>query len=489
MRTRLFLAAVTLALLAGCSTNPVTGKTEFNLVSEQQELALGKEAHRDTLDQFDVYTESPELTRTVEEIGQRLAAVSDRPELEWTFTILDTPMVNAMALPGGYIYITRGMLERMNTEDEVAGVLGHEIAHVTARHATQRISRAQLAQLGLVIGAVAAGPEQFEQWGGLAQLGMGLLFQRYSRSQESQADLVGTGYSARARYNPLGAKQMLQALQRLSPQGPTGIERYFMSHPDPAKRVVDVDHRIAELRSADPSVTEAPMERDPFVRKLDHLATGRSTVNTVIRNGVVYEKRHGLVLEFPDDWEAVTGFGGLFQLSHRELENAQISVDSVAMSQFREYPSPRLAIRKSFEESGLTWVGATNARAKTGERFVVDLYAAKTQQATLGVEATHMISADRALIFIEVSPSVPRSESPLGNTIAALSIDKAKASAAKPPRVRLATARAGDSWRALAVRATGRAQDAREIAAINGYDEDDSVPAGVLLKLPEEVAN
>ena len=129
--------------------------------------------------------------------------------------MLDSPVVNAMALPGGYIYITRGMLERINSEDELAGVLGHEIAHVTARHSAQQISKSQLAQLGLVLGAVVAGPEVLQQYGQLAELGLGLLFQRYSRQHETEADLLGTGYMAEARYNPIGAERMLLTLQRL----------------------------------------------------------------------------------------------------------------------------------------------------------------------------------------------------------------------------------------------------------------------------------
>src|SRR5688572_22993960 len=119
---------LSLALLAACSTNPATGKREFNIVSESQEVAIGQQSHQEIIEQFGVYDEKPELNRLVERIGRDLAANSQRPNLPWHFTVLDTPMVNAMAVPGGYIYITRGMLERINSDDELAGVLGHEIA-------------------------------------------------------------------------------------------------------------------------------------------------------------------------------------------------------------------------------------------------------------------------------------------------------------------------------------------------------------------------
>src|SRR6187549_3098699 len=160
-----FVALTVTLLIAACSTNPATGKREFNIVSEGQEIAIGRQSHPEILRQFGVYDEKPELNRLIDRVGKRIAAQSERPNLPWTFTVLDSPIVNAMALPGGYIYITRGMLERINSEDELAGVLGHEIAHVTARHSAQQISKQQLAQVGLVLGAVIAGPEVLQQYG------------------------------------------------------------------------------------------------------------------------------------------------------------------------------------------------------------------------------------------------------------------------------------------------------------------------------------
>jgi len=106
--------ALILLIAIGCSTNPATGKREFNIVSEQQEIAMGQQSHDEVIKEFGLYREKPELNRMVEEVGRRIAADSDRPNLPWRFTVLDTPIVNAMALPGGYIYITHGMLQRIN---------------------------------------------------------------------------------------------------------------------------------------------------------------------------------------------------------------------------------------------------------------------------------------------------------------------------------------------------------------------------------------
>src|SRR6185503_19036917 len=134
--------------------------------------------HEEILNEFEVYEEKPELNAMVDRIGKRIAETSPRPQLPWTFTLLDTPIVNAMALPGGYVYVTRGILERMNSEDELAGVIAHEVSHVAARHSARSISQQQLAQIGLVIGSIVAGPAASQAYGGLVQLGAGLLFTR-----------------------------------------------------------------------------------------------------------------------------------------------------------------------------------------------------------------------------------------------------------------------------------------------------------------------
>jgi predicted Zn-dependent protease len=149
-------AAIALAGLAGaCATNPVTGKQQLALVSEQQEIQLGRETDQQVVQQLGLYPDE-DLQRYVDAVGQQLAADSERPELPWTFRVVDDASVNAFALPGGFIYLTRGIMTHFNNEAEMAAVLGHEIGHVTARHSVQQISRQQLASLGLGLGMILA---------------------------------------------------------------------------------------------------------------------------------------------------------------------------------------------------------------------------------------------------------------------------------------------------------------------------------------------
>lgn len=485
-----FLALSLAMVFVACSTNPATGKREFNIVSEGQEVAMGRQSHPQVLREFGVYDEKPELNRLVDRVGKRIAAQSERPNLPWTFTVLDSPMINAMALPGGYIYITRGMLERINSEDELAGVLGHEIAHVTARHAAQRISRGQLAQIGLVLGAVLAGPEVTQQFGQIAELGLGLLFQRYSRAQESQADLLGTSYIAEARFNPIGAERMLMTLDRLDKNKVSGLDRYFLSHPDPAKRVRDVRAKVAELSGMTSTAAFDPIDRDGYVRLLDGIITANSTEHMVIRDGVIYDRNHNLVIRAPRGWTATIAPGVLFAMQPRTRGNANPSTYFVAQEvDLNELQGRTVeeAVRIRLQQMGLAYAGSRQSSAATGQRFNVDVWQGQTQGGHVGVETTQFRHGDHVAVFLFVSPSVSSRTSPLGELLRNMDVSESRARSADPPRMQIGTVRRGDTWTELARRATGNPGDAEIVANMNGFDLNTPPTAGMSVKLPEEV--
>ena len=184
------LPLVALAL-AACARNPVTGKRELALVSKDQEIALGKESAEQVKAQMGVYPDE-KVQAYVREIGLRMAKASERPDLPWQFNVLDDATVNAFALPGGPVFITRGILTHFNSEAELASVLGHEIGHITARHSVEQLSKQQLAQLGLGVGMIVS-PE-LAQFGQAAAAGLQLLFLKYGRDAERQADQLGFKY-------------------------------------------------------------------------------------------------------------------------------------------------------------------------------------------------------------------------------------------------------------------------------------------------------
>jgi len=197
MRHFRFLSAllgVALLITLACTLNPATGQRQFSLIGEQQEIAMGREYAKQVQGEIGLYQDKA-LQAYVQKIGKDLASHTERPNLPWEFHVVDDPGVNAFALPGGYIFITRGILAAFNSEAEMASVLGHEMGHVTARHSVEQMSRAQLAQLGLGVAMVAS--EDFRQYAGLAQMGLGVLFLKFSRDDESQADHLGLRYLMR----------------------------------------------------------------------------------------------------------------------------------------------------------------------------------------------------------------------------------------------------------------------------------------------------
>src|SRR5688572_29174548 len=207
--TRLILLA---AFAAGCATNPVTGRSELALVSEAQEIQMGQEYAEQVKASIGLY-DDPALQAYVAQLGRRLAAGSERPNLPWQFHVVDDAAVNAFALPGGPIFITRGILTHMNSEAELVSVLGHEIGHITAKHSVQQMSQAQLAQIGL-IAAVIVKPG-LAQFGDLASQGLGLLFLKFGRDDETQADDLGFKYMTTGGYSPTEMAAMFRTLQRL----------------------------------------------------------------------------------------------------------------------------------------------------------------------------------------------------------------------------------------------------------------------------------
>ena len=243
------LAVVMLTALSGCAVNPVTGQRDLMLVSEAQELQIGAQQYAPSQQsQGGSYDLDPELTRYVQSVGQRLAAVSDRP-LPYEFVVLNNGVPNAWALPGGKIAVNRGLLLELQSEAELAAVLGHEIVHAAARHSAQQISRGQLAQVGLAAAAIGYGNrEGAELVVGGAQLATQLVMQRYGRDAERESDRYGMLYMQRAGYDPAAAVTLQQTFLRLSEgRNQDWLSGLFASHPPSAERVANNQALLAEI--------------------------------------------------------------------------------------------------------------------------------------------------------------------------------------------------------------------------------------------------
>ncbi len=227
-------------LLAGCTVNPVTGEKQLSLISESQELAMGAEQYTPTQQtQGGQFYLDPELTLYVREVGQKLAKVSDRPDLPYEFVVLNNSVPNAWALPGGKIAVNRGLLTKLDDEAELAAVLGHEIVHAAARHSVQRMQKSQAISLGVGVLGMAVTDNE---WAGLimggATMGAQLALAQYSQSDELEADHYGILYMKKAGYDPDAAVELQQLFVRLSEgQESNFVQGLLATHPPSGKRV------------------------------------------------------------------------------------------------------------------------------------------------------------------------------------------------------------------------------------------------------------
>jgi len=255
---RTLLTALLLAaglLTQGCSTNPATGKRSFTLLSWEQERAMGSEAAPQFTEQFGGEVPSPRATAYVTGVGNRLVEGVEPgvPQLEWEFTLLDSPVINAFALPGGKVFFSRGLAEELDNEAQMAGVIGHEIGHVTARHGNQRMSQQigfNALITGLAVGVgVADADSDFRQVGQLAvpalAIGGNVVLLKYGRDEESEADMLGMRYMARAGYNPRGQLSVMEVLRDAS-AGSGRPPEWLSTHPYPETRMERIQEILGE---------------------------------------------------------------------------------------------------------------------------------------------------------------------------------------------------------------------------------------------------
>ena len=289
-------------LLSGCSTNPATGEQQFTaLMPATQEAAIGAAEHEKIIAQYGGVYKNAALQDYVNDIGQRLAKDTERTDVTYKFTILDSPVVNAFALPGGYIYVTRGTLALANDEAELAGVLGHEIGHVTARHQAARFSEGMLTQLGAgILAAVVKSPALNQAVG----LGANLYLSSYSRSQESQADQLGIRYLNRAGYDRDGMARFLAhmgqyknteaRLQDKQQAAPS----YFSSHPDTGLRVAEARAEAATYPPSSANVVAAA----PYLKAINGMTFGDSASQGFLRGLRFHHPQLGFTLKFPQGY-------------------------------------------------------------------------------------------------------------------------------------------------------------------------------------------
>ena len=315
LRQRLIVVLLTSVGLFACANveNPVSGRVERSVMTEQDEVAEGAKQHQLVLAEYGALKDS-RLQAYVNDIGQRLARNSQRPNLPWHFTVLDSPEVNAFALPGGYIYVTRGIMAYMDSEADLAGVIGHEIGHVTARHSAQRATRQQNAGIGVLAATVLGAVLESRGVGGAGNVASQLsqnvaagYIASYSREQELQADKLGADYLAKTSYNPQNMVDVIQLLKNQErfaadtarAQGRSTRERtsWLASHPSNDQRLQEISATVAQFRGR-----YSDDGRARYLQAINGIAYGDSREQGVTRGRDFYHEPLGFALTSPPGW-------------------------------------------------------------------------------------------------------------------------------------------------------------------------------------------
>lgn len=295
----IILSIVLIAWLLSCAVNPVTGKREFMLLTEGGEIQLGKNTDAQVVEMYGRY-ENQQIGNYINGLGKKMAKLSHRPNLNWEFKVLDSPVINAFAVPGGFIYVTRGILAYFNSEAELAGVLGHEIGHVTARHSAKQYSKTTVAQLGLAVGSELS--ETFRNYAGFAQFGVGMLFLKYSRDNERQADALGVEYSSKSGFDANHMAKFFGTLERLHPSSGGSLPEWFSTHPNPPDRInaVKRDTKKWQTKLQKPNYS---VNTTNYLHKLNGMIYGEDPRQGYVEGNVFYHPQMKFQFPVPASWQ------------------------------------------------------------------------------------------------------------------------------------------------------------------------------------------
>jgi predicted Zn-dependent protease len=461
-------AALLLAPLSvsSCVKNPVTGQRELSLITPEQEARLGREAAEDIVETFGLY-EDEALQRYVSQVGMRLAERTERPDWGWQFSVIEEAAVNAFALPGGPVFLTRGIVTHMSSEAELAAVLAHEITHITARHAAKQITRAQLAEVGLGIGGVLS--PAVERLSPALRAGTTLLLLRYSRDAEHQADRVGIDYMLRAGYQPDRMLDLFRTLSLVS--GREGrLPTWLATHPATEDRFEEIRSLVAQIPEQERAALE--VGRDTYLKHVDGMLFGENPQNGYVVEHAFYHPSLRLALTFPEGWsiqnqpEAVIG-------RSRERDAAVILAHAGDVS-------PERALRSFLGEDGIRQAGD----ARVSRDSATAPFVAETEQGRIAGLVRFARLHGRTYQLLGISPedrfrpNAAALEQALG-TFRAIAAGDPPA----PPPERIQIVQLPQAMTLVDFHNTyPSSQPIEKIAVLNGLEPTAELPAGMLVK-------
>jgi len=461
--------------LSSCAVNPVSGRSDLVMMSESQEIAVGRDTHPKIIEQYGLY-DNPALQAYVQKIGAGVAATSHRSNLIYRFTVLNGTEVNAFALPGGYVYITRGLLAYINTEAELAAVLGHEIGHVTARHAVRQQSAATVT--GLLGSVLAAGVGIQGAQDVVNVLGTALL-QGYGRDHELEADRLGAEYLARSGYDPQAMIDVISILknqeqfevQQAKEEGrePHVYHGVFASHPSNDQRLQQVVGAANQYKKPN----AARVERDGFLQKIDGLTFGDSERDGIRRGNHFYHAGLGFAVDFPVGWKLDNQPKAVLATAPRGAALLQLSTEDL-----NERVSPRDFLRVRLKITDLRNGEAINNNGMNGYTGITS---GKSPFGTRPIRITVLYFNNSAYVFYGAAKDANKAYAYDRDFIATArsfhAITAQERSLAHEQKIRLQRATAGTRFEDLARNSPISDHPLEQLRLINGlYPRGEPVP-------------
>lgn len=477
----LFFIIILSFLVVSCATNPVTGRKQLVFMSQKKEIAIGKEADPQIIAEFGLY-EDKVLQDFINEKGRQMAAVSHRSKLDYHFRIVDSDILNAFAVPGGYVYFTRGIMAHFNNEAEFAGVLGHEIGHITARHSVKQHRDQILAQVGLIGGIILA-PE-LAQFADVASQGVGLLLLKFGRNAERQSDKLGVEYSSKIGYDAKEMAGFFKTLERQAGGQGQELPDFLSTHPNPGDRNKDVG-KLANEWKEKLKLTNPQVNRNSYLKKIEGLVYGEDPKQGFVENSVFYHPGLKFQLNIPAGWK--------HQNSPSQFQMAPADGKAVMILTLAKGTSLQEAATSFMNQNGLQPLEAkeTSVNGLSALAVVADTkqQAQQQQQQPLRTLSYFIRYGDAIYLLIGVSAKADFNAYMYFFTASQQSFqvlnDPAKINK-KPERIRLRTVSTSSTLEEVFRSQNIDTKRYNELAILNGMQLTDRVDAGTLIKVVGE---
>lgn len=469
-------SALVLISFNQCATNPVTGKKQVVLMSEEQEIAMGREADPQIIAQFGLY-EDQSMQNYINAMGQQMVKISHRPGIKYEFKILDSEVINAFAVPGGYVYFTRGIMSHFNNEAQMAGVLGHELGHIAARHSVEQQRNQILGQLGLIAGIIIA-PE-LVQFADAASTGLSLLFLKFSRDAERESDELGVEYSSKIGYD---AKEMADFFNTLERQGQSSgsseLPEFLSTHPNPGDRNTKVK-QLAKDWQRKLNLTNPQVNRNEYLRKIEGMIYGEDPKGGYKEGNMFYHPVLRFQFPIPANWN--------YQNTPQSVQMASKDGKALMMLMLGRGNSLQEAANSMIQQFSLQVVESGNTTVNGLPALVV--VADQRSQQSQAVLRTisyliqynntiyHMIGVSSLNDFNAYNAYFSNSMQNFRQLTDPAKLNK------KPDRVRLKTARANQTLASLFRENNIPESRHNEMAILNGMQLNQTLSSGTLVKV------